>query len=69
MKQRDDKLFKAVTVAVDRRIEDFSVQCITNTAWSFAAVKYQNAKLFKSLAKAAEWRMSEFAARSRANTA
>jgi len=46
--------------AAERRLRDFNVQGLANTAWAFAAAGFPNAELFAAFAKAAERRIRNF---------
>ena len=60
-KRLDDKtLFMALARAAERRLSEFNVQELANTAWAFAAWKRLEAKLLAAMARAAERRLSEF---------
>ena len=46
--------------AAERRVSDFNIQNLANTAWTFATVRQQDAQLFAALSRAAERCMNEF---------
>ena len=60
MNYRDEKLFAALAIAAERRLNKFNPQDVANTAWAFATVSYRDEKLFAALAIAAARRLSEF---------
>ena len=53
----------------ERRLDQFNVQELANTAWAFAAAGQQDEQLFKALATMAERRLYQFNAQELANTA
>ena len=52
MKHRYEKLFAALARAAERRLSEFNVQGVANTAWASAIVKHRDEKLFSALAGA-----------------
>ena len=65
----DEQLFAALAISAQRRLSEFNVQGLANTAWAFATVNLLDKKLFAALAREAERRVSEFNAQDLANTA
>ena len=65
----DAKLFGSLARASERRLADFTVQGLTNTAWAFATAGHHDASLFDAMAKVAQQRMREFNAQDVAHTA
>ena len=65
----DEKLFTALARSAERRLSEFNVQNLANTAWAFATVNRPDEKLFTALARAAEQRVSEFNVQDLANMA
>ena len=57
MGQQDEQLFKALAKMPERRLDQFNVQALANTAWAFATVGQQEEQLFKAVAKMAERRL------------
>ena len=53
----------------ERRLDEFNVQGLVNTAWAFATVGQQDQQLFNALARMAEQRLVQFNAQDLANTA
>jgi len=60
VKRRDEKLFSALVRATERRMHEFIEHNVSNTAWAFATVNYQDEKLLVVLAIVAERRLSMF---------
>ena len=58
--QQDEQLFKALASMAERRLDEFNVQELANTAWAFATVGQQEEQLFKALAKMAERCLDQF---------
>ena len=83
--QRDAPLFAVLARAAERRMGDFSLQDVANSAWAsamrisshglaymawaFATASQRNAPLFAALARAAERRMGDFSLQDVANSA
>ena len=67
--KRSGALFTALARAAEKRVGEFVVQNIANTAWAFATADRLDASVFTALARAAEWRMCDFNAQGVANTA
>ena len=63
----DEKLFASWTAAAERRLSEFNVQNVANTAWAFAAANHLDEKLFASQTAAAQRRLSEFNVQNVAN--
>ena len=55
--------------AAERRLGDFNVQNVANTAWAFATASQSDAQLFAVLARAALWCLGDFNALQFTNTA
>ena len=53
----------------ERRLDEFTVQGLANTAWVFATVNRLDEKLLTALAREAERRMSKFNMQELAKTA
>ena len=51
--QSDEKLFAVLARASERRVGEFNVQGLANTAWAFATAGQSDDKLFAVLARAA----------------
>ena len=60
MKQPDEKLFKVLARATERRVTECNAQELANSAWAFATVKQLNEQTFTTSARAAEQRLGEF---------
>ena len=67
--QSDAQLFAALARTAERRLSDFKVQELANTAWAFVTANQSDAQLFAALARTAEWRLSDFDVQELANTA
>eukprot|EP00747_Dinoflagellata_sp_TGD_P125144 gnl/TRDRNA2_/TRDRNA2_174113_c1_seq16.p2 gnl/TRDRNA2_/TRDRNA2_174113_c1~~gnl/TRDRNA2_/TRDRNA2_174113_c1_seq16.p2 ORF type:complete len:114 (+),score=21.55 gnl/TRDRNA2_/TRDRNA2_174113_c1_seq16:26-343(+) len=59
MKRLDEKLFVALSIALERHLSMFNPQNLCNFAWAFAMVKQHEKKLFMTLARAGGWRVSK----------
>ena len=53
----------------ERRLSEFNLQGVANTAWAFATVNYRDTELLAALAAAAGRRLNEFNSQEMANTA
>ena len=69
MEQSVGKLFEVLARGTERRVREFKVQELSNTAWAFAKIEQSDESLFKALARAAEPWVSEFNAQGLGNTA
>ena len=55
--------------AAERRLGNFNVQNLANTAWAFATANQPDAQLFAASARTAERRLGDFNVQELANTA
>ena len=62
-------MFAALARAAERRLGDFNVQELANTAWALATSSQSDAQVFSVLARAAERRQGNFNVQELANTA
>ena len=62
-------LFAALATAAERRMGDFNVQNLANTAWAFEKAGQESASLFAALATVAEHHMGDSNVHELANTA
>ena len=67
--QSDAKVFSVLARAAERRLGDFNVQELANTAWALATASESDAQVFAALARAAERRLGDFNVQELANTA
>ena len=56
-------------MAAERRLREFKLQGLANTAWAFATVKHRDERPFAALAMVAERRLIELKPQHVANTA
>ena len=54
MGHKEERLFTALEVAAEQRMQDFNSQDLANTAWAFATVGHKEERLFAALAVSAE---------------
>ena len=59
-KHQGEKLLAALASAAERRLSEFNVQELANTAWALATAIHRDEKLLAPLAKAAERCLSDF---------
>jgi hypothetical protein len=65
----DGQLLDAIAGAAPLRINEFSPQALSNTAWSFATLNHDAPALFDAIARAAQLQINEFSPQALSNTA
>ena len=49
-----EKLFAALAMAAERKVNEFKEQGLANMAWAFATAKQSDGRLFRALVRAVE---------------
>jgi RAP domain len=62
-------LFDVIARTAHERIDEFGPQALSNTAWSFATLKYEAPSLFDAIEMAAKERVDDFKPQELSNTA